>query len=70
MLPGLGARFPLEVEYISRTREYYQSEGHRASGLPPAPAVIVDDDVAITGAEISEEKLEAAIRRRVTQSGK
>lgn len=63
MLPRLGAKFPLEVEYFSQTREYYQSEAHRASNLPSAPVVIVADRFAIQGPAISEEKVEEAIRR-------
>jgi hypothetical protein len=65
MLPRLGTRFPLEVEFIAQTRESYQSEAHRASGLPPAPAVVIDDEIVLKGPEISEEKLEEAIRRRL-----
>jgi hypothetical protein len=66
MLPRLGARFPLEVQYLTQTREYYQSEAHRASGLPPAPAVIVNDATVIQGPEISEEQIEEAIRRHLS----
>ncbi len=65
MLPRLGVRLPLEVEYVSQTREYYQSEAHRDSGLPPAPAVIIDEQIVIIGAEISEEELDEAISRRL-----
>jgi hypothetical protein len=53
------------VEYISQVREYYQSEAHRASGLPPAPAVIVAGETVIQGSAISEEKVEEAILRRL-----
>jgi len=52
----------MEVEEISKSREEYQSESYRASGLPPAPAVMVEDEIAGQGPGISEEGLEAVIR--------
>ena len=65
MLPRLGARYELEVEEISRSREQYQSEQYKASGLPPAPAVMIEDEIAGQGSSISEEGLEAVIRRHL-----
>jgi len=50
------------VEEISKSREEYQSEFYRASGLPAAPAVMVEDEIAGQGPGISEEGLEAVIR--------
>ena len=64
-MPRLGAKYDLEVVSITRSREEYQGEAHRASGLPAAPAVMVDDEVAGQGPEISEEKLEEVIRRHL-----
>ena len=65
MLPRLGARYELEIEEISRSREDYQSDRYKASGLPPAPAVMVEDELAGQGPGISEEGVEAVIRRRL-----
>jgi hypothetical protein len=64
-MPRLGGRYELEVETVSKSREEYQSDLYQASGLPPAPAVMVEGEMAGQGPEISEEKLEAAIRRRL-----
>ncbi len=61
-MPRLGAKYVMEVEEISRSREEYQSEAYRAAGLPPAPAVMVEDEIAAQGPGISEEKIEAVIR--------
>jgi len=55
----------LEVEEISKSREEYQSEAYRASGLPPAPAVMVEEELAGQGPGISSEGLEAVIRRHL-----
>ena len=61
----MGQKYAIDVEAISKSREEYQGEAHRASGLPAAPAVMVDDEVAGQGPEISEEKLEEVIRRHL-----
>ena len=62
-MPRLGEKYEFEMEEISRSRETYQSEEYKASALPAAPAVMVDDELAGQGPEISAEKLEAVIRR-------
>ena len=64
-MPRLGKKYEMEVEEISRSREAYQSEAYQATALPPAPAVLVADEVAGQGPEISEEKLEAVMRRHL-----
>ena len=61
-MPRLGEKYEFEVKEISRSREAYQGEEYKASGLPAAPAVMVEDEIAAQGPEISEEKLEAIIR--------
>ena len=59
-MPRLGQKYAIDVEVIAKSREAYV-----ASGLPAAPAVMVDDEVAGQGPEISEEKLEEIIRRHL-----
>lgn len=61
----MGEKYELELEEISKSREAYQSGAYKASGLPPAPAVLVEHEVAGQGPEISEGKIEAAIRRHL-----
>ena len=64
-MPRLGEKYEMEVETVAKSREEYQSEAYKASGLPAAPAVMVDNEVAGQGPEISAEKLEAVIRRHL-----
>jgi hypothetical protein len=64
-MPRLGQKYELDVEEVSKSREEYQAEGYRASGLPAAPAVMVEDELAGQGPGISEEKLEEVIRRHL-----
>ena len=64
-MPRLGAKYNLEVVSITRSREEYQGEAHRASGLPAAPAVMVENELAGRGPNISEEGVERVIRRHL-----
>jgi hypothetical protein len=64
-MPRLGEKYEMEVETVAKSREEYQSEAYQASGLPAAPAVIVDGEVAAQGPEISAEKIETVIRRHL-----
>jgi hypothetical protein len=64
-MPRLGAQYEIEVEEISQSREAYQSDAYKASGLPPAPAIMVEEEIAGQGTSISEEGLEAVIRRHL-----
>lgn len=64
-MPRLGGKYDLEVETVSKSREEYQSPEHRGMGLPPAPAVMVEAEIAGQGPNIAEEQLEAVIRRQL-----
>ena len=64
-MPRLGEKYDIDMETVTKSREEYQSEEYQASGLPAAPAVVVEDELAAQGPEISEEKLEAIIRRHL-----
>lgn len=60
-MPRLGEKYEIEVEAVSRSREEYQSDAHRAA----APAVLVAEELAAQGPEITAEKIEAVIRRHL-----
>ena len=63
MLPRLGAKYEIEAETISKPRAEYQTAEYLKPGLPPAPAAMVGEEVVCQGPNnISEEKVEAAIR--------
>ncbi len=64
-MPRLGAKYNLEVVSISKSREEYQGEAHRATGLPAAPAVMVENEIAAQGPSISEEGVDVVIRRHL-----
>lgn len=66
MLPGLGDKYNLEIETISKARDAYRTAEYQATGLPIAPAMMLGDELLIQGGPISEEALESAIRRHMT----
>jgi len=61
----LGRKYQIEVENISKSREEYQNGAYKVSGLPLAPAVMVEGELVHQGPGVSEEKLEATIRRHL-----
>ncbi len=66
MLPRLGQKYEIETEVISQPKVDYFTDEYEALGLPPAPAAMVGEEVVLQGgADISEAKLEAAIRRHL-----
>ena len=64
-MPRLGQKYAIDVEAIAKSKEAYQAEEYQASGWPAAPAVMVGDEIAGQGPEISEEKIEAVIRQHL-----
>ena len=64
-MPRLGEKYDVEIETISRPRGEYNSHEYSQLNLPKAPAIIVEDEILIEGADISEEKLEAVICRHL-----
>jgi hypothetical protein len=64
-MPRLGKKYEIEVEEISKSREEFHSDHYKASGLPAAPAVMVENEVAGQGPAISEEGLEGVIRKHL-----
>ncbi len=61
----MGEKYEVEAEIVSKPRAEYQTAEYLKLGLPPAPAAMVAEEVVIQGPNISEEKVEAAIRRHL-----
>lgn len=64
MLPRLGCLNGVEIEVVSKPRAEYQDEQYQQSGLPPAPAVMLDGEVVVQGVPINEERLRDLIANR------
>ena len=65
MLPRLGGTYELDVEKRSQPKAEYHTDAYYALDLPVAPAIMVEDEIVVEGKDISEEELEAAIRRHL-----
>ena len=64
MLPGLGKKYDIEIETISKPLDDYHTDEYYASGLPIAPTIIVNGETAVVG-DITQEKLETLICQRL-----
>jgi len=65
MLPRLGEKYEIEAEIVSKPQAEYKTAEYLKLGLPPAPAAMVAEEVVSQGLNISDEKIEAAIRRHL-----
>jgi hypothetical protein len=62
MMPRLGQKYSVEIELITKPRIEYFSVEYPKSGLPKAPAIMVDDEIIVEGADVEERRLENTIR--------
>jgi hypothetical protein len=65
MMPGLGAKYDIKLEIISKPIAEYNTDEYFELDLPVAPAVMVGDEIVVEGADISQEKLASAICRNL-----
>lgn len=65
MAPGLSAKYSLEIETETHTRDHYKTDEWLNTDLPKAPAIMLGDDVIVGGGDIPEDELEREIRSRI-----
>ena len=65
MMPGLGEKYDIEIETISKPIAKYNTDEYFALDLPVAPAVMVGEEIIVEGSDVKIEKLETAIRRHL-----
>ena len=61
MIPGLGKKYEIQIETISKAKAEYMTDEYFELDLPVAPAVMVDDEIVVEGSDISQGKLESVI---------
>jgi len=61
MMPRLGAKYPIEIETISKPNKDYQTDEYFELDLPTAPAVMVGDEIVVEGSDVPEDKLVGVI---------
>ena len=64
-MPGLGEKFPVRIETISKPRPEYHTDEYYELELPTAPAVMVNDEILAEGKDVDEDELERCIRRHL-----
>lgn len=64
-MPGLGRKYDIDIETISRPREEYQTDEYFELDLPAAPAVMVGEEIVVEGSDVSEADLESVIRKHL-----
>ena len=65
MMPRLGAKYDIRIETISKPQQEYQTDEYFELDLPVAPAVMVGEEIAVEGSDISDDKLESLICRHL-----
>lgn len=65
MLPGLGEKYEIEIETISKPKAEYLTDEYFELDLPVAPAVMVGEEIVVEGTDVSREDLEQAICRQL-----
>ena len=65
MMPGLGAKYDIEIETIEKPKDEFMTDEYFELDLPVAPAVMVGDEIIVEGTDISNRKLEAAIKANI-----
>ena len=65
MIPGLGTKYEIRIETISKPKADYITDDYFELDLPVAPAVMVGDETVVEGSDVSQEKLESAVCRHL-----
>ena len=65
MMPGLGGKYEIEMETISKPKTEYMTDEYFELDLPVAPAVMVGDEIIVEGSDVSDKQLEHAICRHL-----
>ncbi len=60
-MPRLGEQYQVEIEVISKPRAEFQTDEYFELDLPTAPAVMVGEEIAVEGSDISDHDLEVMI---------
>lgn len=66
MMPRLGEKYKeIDIEVTSKPIAEYQTDEYFELDLPVAPAVMVGEEIVVEGSNVSQDKVEAVICRRL-----
>lgn len=61
----MGAKYPVAIETEIHTKDFYNSDEWKKTGLPVAPGLIIGDEVIPIGSEVLEDEIERLIQARL-----
>lgn len=64
-MPGLGEKYPVEIDIVSKPNAEYMTDAYFELDLPVAPAVMVGDEIVVEGENVSQHKVEVSICRHL-----
>jgi len=64
-MPGLGEKYDIEIETLSKPISEYNTDAYFELDLPVATAVMVGDEIIVEGSDVKEDQLEAAVCRHL-----
>ena len=65
MMPGLGKKYDIRIETISKPIAEYNTDEYFELDLPVAPAVMVGEEIVVEGTDVDQFTLETAICRHL-----
>ena len=65
MMPGLGAKYSIDIEVTSKPIAEYMTDEYFELDLPVAPAVMVADEIVVEGKNVSQHEVEVSICRHL-----
>jgi len=64
-MPGLGEKYEIEIETISKPKAEYMTDEYFELDLPVAPAVMVGNEIVVEGSDVSGKKVESVVCRHL-----
>ena len=64
-MPGLGDKYEIEIETISKPKAEYMTDEYFELDWPVAPAVMVGDEIVVEGSDVAETEISSTICRHL-----
>jgi len=65
MMPGLGEKYDIQIETISKPKAEYITDEYFELELPVAPAVMVGEEIVVEGLDIGNFEVETEICKQL-----
>jgi len=65
MMPSLGEKYDIEIEFISKPKAEYLTDEYFALDLPVAPAIMVGEEIVTEGTDIDDHSVRVAICKQL-----